>query len=246
MKKISLLIALLFACTIFAQTMIPQKSSKGTITTVTNLKINYKNLVFEKGKLSYTNADTDKEEFLYENSIKAVDSAPLATNESLVEINSKKETEEVVNDQKGSATVTSTENANSQKTFTETVKEVSTNTKSSTNYLTDPDYIKGKKLNNLGTAFVVGGGACFLVGGILNLSKASKTVVNSTTQVSESTGSPVPLIIGLAGAAVGVVMKISGHSQMKKAKKSTAFDFKKKNEYFVIANNNGLGMKLNF
>ena len=246
MKKVSFLIAMLFACTVFAQTFIPKKSSKGTITTVTNLKINYKNLIFEKGKLSYINADTDKEEFLYENSIKVVEADPHSTNESLVEINSTKETEEVANNQINSSTQTNAEKVNNQKTFTETVKEVSTTAKSNNDYLNNSDYIKGKKLNNLGTAFLAGGGACFLVGGILNLSKSSETVVNSTNQVSESKGSSVPLIIGLVGAGAGVIMKISGHSQMKKAKNSTALNFNKKNEYYVIANNNGFGMKLNF
>ncbi|MCJ7935252.1 MAG: hypothetical protein MUW56_16915 [Chryseobacterium sp.] len=49
---------------------------------------------------------------------------------------------------------------------------------------------------------MIGGGACFLIGGISNLSKANAAEVKN----GETKGSPVPLI-SLLGAAGGVVLK---------------------------------------
>ncbi|MGA9211547.1 hypothetical protein [Kaistella sp.] len=226
MKKTIILGTFLFGGFLFSQVKIPQKSSKGLINTSTDLKINYTNLVFEKGKITFLNTETGKEEFLYDNSIKSIvfDSEPI--NGTLTEIDSPK-------------VETKSENA-----YQLNVNQPTTILKAN-DFINNDDYIKAKKLSQLGTGFLAGGGACFLVGGILNLSSASETVI-SPNQNIESKGSPVPLIIGLAGMGAGLIMKISGSSQMKKIKNKTASNLKPANEYFVVTNNNGLGIKMNF
>lgn len=222
MKKTLILGAFLLGGFLFSQVQqvkIPQKSSKGVITTKTDLKINYTNLTYEKGKITYLNSETGQVEFLYDNSVENITFDSEASNGQLTEI----EVRETPSNQKQTATVL---NDNS--------------------FITNADYIKGKKLNQLGNGFLIGGGACFLVGGILNLSASSEKVVNSSNQTAESTGSPIPLIIGLAGMGTGLVMKISGKSQMKKIKNATASANKPATEYYIVTNGNGMGIKLNF
>ena len=58
--------------------------------------------------------------------------------------------------------------------------------------------MKGKSLNNTGTAFIVGGANSFAVGGILNLTSVTNKVPSSNGELS-STITPIPLIVGLAG-----------------------------------------------
>lgn len=226
MKKIIILGSFLLGGLLFSQVKIPQKSSKGVINTTSDLKINYTNLIYEKGKVTFLNTETGKQEFLYDNSIKGIlfDSQPI--NGTLTEIDSPKVETKSENDYQL--------NVNQPTTILKT-----------NDYINNADYIKAKKLSQLGTGFLVGGGACFLVGGILNLSSASETV-SSQNQNVESKGSPIPLIIGLAGMGAGLIMKISGSSQMKKIKNETASNLKPAKEYFVVTNNNGLGIKMNF
>ena len=126
------------------------------------------------------------------------------------------------------------------------LKQSSESSLAKNNFVNNADYIKAKKLSQLGTGFLVGGGACFLVGGILNLSSGSGQTVNEVNQKAESQGSPIPLIIGLAGMGAGLVMKISGNSQMKKIKNNSAFILKPVNEYFVVTNGDGVGIKMKF
>ena len=89
-------------------------------------------------------------------------------------------------------------------------------------------------------------GAVLLVAGLLNLSSGSGQTVNEVNQKAESQGSPIPLIIGLAGMGAGLVMKISGNSQMKKIKNNSALILKPANEYFVVTNGDGVGIKMKF
>lgn len=221
MKKIIILGSLLIGGFLFSQVEIPKSSLKGSITTTTDLNINYTNLVYEKGRVTFTNTKTGKKEFLYDNSVKSInyDAASVTAN----------------NTPNLAATVRNSEQA-----------DLSGKTSSLNNdFLTDADYVKAKKPSQLGTGFLVGGGACFLVGGILNLSAGSSKVVNSMDQV-ESQGSPIPLIIGLAGMGAGLVMKISGNSQMKRIKNHSALNFETTKEYFAVTNGNGLEIKMKF
>jgi hypothetical protein len=225
MKKLIILSACLIGSFLFSQVKIPKNSSKGSITTSTDLKINYTNLIYEKGKVTYINSDTKKEEFLFDNSIKNIIDYSNNITENTTEVASP-----IVEN-------TFSNNKNQQNITDKNLK--------SSNFISNDDYLKAKKLSQLGTGFLVGGGACFLVGGILNLSAGSETV-NSQNQTTDPKGSPVPLIIGLAGMGAGLVMKISGNSQMKKIKNSNVSLSKPVNEYYVITNNNGFGVKMKF
>ncbi|MDQ0475525.1 hypothetical protein [Chryseobacterium sp. MDT2-18] len=227
MKKIIIVGTFLLGGFLFSQVKIPQKSSKGVINTSTDLKINYTHLIYQKGKVTFINTETGKEEFLYDNSVKSIvfDSEPVNGN---------------LTESESPTTEAMAENVNHLHS-----KQPATTVLKINNFINNADYIKAKKLSQLGTGFLVGGGACFLVGGILNLSSSSETV-SSPNQNIESKGSPVPLIIGLAGMGAGLIMKISGSSQMKRIKTETASNLKPVKEYYLVTNNNGLGMKINF
>ena len=221
MRKILILGSFLIGGILFSQVKIPQKSSKGNITTTANSVIHYTNLIYENGKVTFINSETGNEEFLYDNSIKNLEYSAETLNGKISELDSPK----------------------AENSMMKVVEPISSQ---NNNYITNSDYIKAKKLNQLGNGFLLGGGACFLVGGILNLSSGSETVVNSPNQNAESKGSPIPLIVGLAGMGAGLVMKISGNSSMKKIKNSNSSNFKSAKEYYVITNNNGFGIKMNF
>ena len=221
MKKVIILASMLIGGLLFSQVNIPKNSSKGTITTSTDLNINYTHLVYEKGKVTFINSETGKEEFLYDSSIKSMVYDAETVNETTFP--------------KAESAVANT-----------MLKQSSESSSAKNNFINNADYIKAKKLSQLGTGFLVGGGACFLVGGILNLSSGSGQTVNEVNQKAESQGSPIPLIIGLAGMGAGLVMKISGNSQMKKIKNNSAFILKPANEYFVVTNGDGVGIKMKF
>ena len=206
---------------LFSQVNIPKNSSKGTITTSTDLNINYTHLVYEKGKVTFINSETGKEEFLYDSSIKSMVYDAETVNETAFP--------------KAESAVANT-----------MLKQSSESSSAKNNFINNADYIKAKKLSQLGTGFLVGGGACFLVGGLLNLSSGSGQTVNEVNQKAESQGSPIPLIIGLAGMGAGLVMKISGNSQMKKIKNNSAFILKPAKEYFVVTSGDGVGITMKF
>ena len=206
---------------LFSQVNIPKNSSKGTITTSTDLSINYTHLVYEKGKVTFINSETGKEEFLYDSSIKSMVYDAETVNETAFP--------------KAESAVANT-----------ILKQSSESSLAKNNFVNNADYIKAKKLSQLGTGFLVGGGACFLVGGLLNLSSGSGQTVNEVNQKAESQGSPIPLIIGLAGMGAGLVMKISGNSQMKKIKNNSAFILKPAKEYFVVTSGDGVGITMKF
>ena len=221
MKKVLILASVLIGGLLFSQVKIPKNSSKGTITTSTDLNINYTHLVYEKGKVTFINSETGKEEFLYDSSIKSMIYDAETVNETAFP--------------KAESAVANT-----------ILIQSSESSSAKNNFINNADYIKAKKLSKLGTGFLVGGGACFLVGGLLNLSSGSGQTVNEVNQKAESQGSPIPLIIGLAGMGAGLVMKISGNSQMKKIKNNSAFILKHANEYFVVTNGDGFGIKMKF
>lgn len=221
MKKVIILASMLIGGLLFSQVNIPKNSSKGTITTSTDLNINYTHLVYEKGKVTFINSETGKEEFLYDSSIKSMVYDAETVNETAFP--------------KAESAVANT-----------MLKQSSESSLAKNNFVNNADYIKAKKLSQLGTGFLVGGGACFLVGGLLNLSSGSGQTVNEVNQKAESQGSPIPLIIGLAGMGAGLVMKISGNSQMKKIRNNSAFILKPANEYFVVTNGDGFGIKMKF
>lgn len=220
MKKVILLPALLIGTLLFSQTNIPKTSSKGRILTSTDVNINYTQLVYEKGKVTFFNYETGKEEFLYDSSIKSIYDGETGSEFSVP---------------KTEYTLASP--AITQPSESYLIKN---------DFVNNADYIKAKKLSQLGTGFLVGGGACFLVGGILNLSSSSSQTVNEVNQKAEAKGSPIPLIIGLAGMGAGLVMKVSGNSKMKKIKNNSAFIIKPATEYFVVSNGDGVGIKMKF
>ncbi|WP_223607263.1 hypothetical protein [Chryseobacterium sp. OSA05B] len=224
MKKFFTLLCIGASLAIYSQINIPETSAKGTITTQNGMVIQYKDLKFSKGKVTYKNVQNGTEEFLYENSVKAVQEA------SASEI-------ETIPAKASAATGSEPKQENPKLTEKYDIK----------NYLLkkqDSEYMKGRTVNNLGTAFVVGGAACFVVGGVLNLSKANDTNVRN----GESKGSPVPLIIGLVGMGVGVTLKLAGHSKMKDAinnyRNTAASKFTP--SYYVLNNRNGVGVMMKF
>ncbi len=184
MKKIFTSLAFFFDATIFAQINIPKTSEKGILVLKNNIQVSYRDLKYDNGKVTYTNSVTNESEFVYDASI--------------IEV-------------KGNATQLSQILMN---TTVQPVKATKlTNNSDITKYLAqnnDQLYMKGKSLNNTGTAFIVGGANSFAVGGILNLTSASNKVPNSNGEIS-STRTPIPLIVGLAGIG-GVLMKISGYN----------------------------------
>lgn len=221
MKKIFILVFAIISLTVYSQINIPANSPKGTITTQTNQKIEYRNLRYEKGKVFYINILSNQEEFLYENSVKNI-----------------KEDDGTAEPEKAS---------NNTVAVPEPPKDLKlTSKKDIKNFLmkeNNVQYKNGKTINNIGTGLIAGGGALFLIGGISNVSKANKAALGE-----DSKGSSVPLIIGLAGAGIGVIMKLSGHSQMKKAinnYKNT--DIRKFTpSYYVLNDGNGVGFMMKF
>lgn len=221
MKKTLTLLLAVISLSVYSQITIPTTSAKGIIITQNDQKIEYKDLKYQKGKVTYTNLQNGMEEFLYDNSVKDI--------------------QETDNVQTSIAVDSQNQNMAQQSLKLTAPSDIK-------NYLIqqkDAQYMKGKSLNNLGTAFIVGGGTCFLVGGLLNLSSANDASVNSN---GEPKGSPVPLIIGLVGAGAGVIMKVAGHSQMKKAINNYQNADRRKftPNYYVLNNRNGVGMMMTF
>lgn len=225
MRKTLMLLFLVASLAAYSQISIPETSAKGIIITQNNQKILYTKLTYSKGKVNYTNAENGAEEFLYDNSVKGIQEygKPAVGDTS---------------SESPSGTVKNTDGPKltSKKEIKEHLMQVH-----------DQQYMKGRSINNIGTALVLGGGACFVVGGLLNLSK-SDTDSTSGIKNNESSGSPVPLIIGLIGAGAGVVLKLVGHSQMKNAVNdySTADTRKFKADYYVLNNRNGVGLMMKF
>lgn len=222
MRKAFMLLFALASLAVYSQISIPESSEKGIIITQTNQTIHYKKLSYTKGKVTYINSQNGEEEFLYDNSVKGI--------------------------QEEGKTVVGTKPAEN---LTEAVKNQETpnftSKKDIKNYLIqkkDPQYMKGRTLNNIGTGLVVGGAACFVIGGLSNVSKAN----DNNLKNGDSKGSPIPLIIGFIGAGAGVVFKLVGHSQMKDAMNnySTADIKKFKPDYYVLNDRNGVGLMMKF
>jgi len=224
MKKIFILAFAFLSFAAYSQINIPASSSRGTILTQTNQKIDYSNLKYEKGKVSYTNLQNGQQEFLYDNSVKSIE-----------------EKNDVVTSSK-------IESQNSAPSAIISQKVKLTDRKEIKKFLLEENnlqYKKGKSQNNAGTVILVGGAACFGIGGIINISKSNQINTNNK-EISD--GTPIPLIIGGLGILTGVVMKISGHSQMKKAienyQNSDARKFTP--SYYVLNNQNGVGFMMKF
>ncbi|MBU4537751.1 MAG: hypothetical protein L6264_08980 [Weeksellaceae bacterium] len=214
MKRIFTVLFMSFSLVAFAQSNIPESSEKGILILKDNTSVSYKNLKYEKGKLTYTNTATARSEFVYDASVQEIKEG--------MEVHSS-----VLTDPKK---LTSND-------------EIRRYLEAGNNDL----YMKGKRTSSLGTGFLVGGAACFVVGAVLNLTASAETPT-VTNQTTESTGSPVPLIIGLAGMGAGLVMKISGNSKMKEAINNykSADNSKTKTEYFLVNNLNGMGLQMKF
>jgi len=224
MKKLYMLAFAFISISAFSQINIPASSSKGTILTQTDQKIEYINLKYEKGKVYYTNIQNGQHEFLYNNSVKGIEEKDDVATLS----------QEIKSENSGSPVAILEKSKLTDKSEIKKFLLQENN----------PQYKSGRSLNNLGTAFLAGGATCFVVGGAINLSSANKTY----SVGEEPKGSPVPLIIGLVGMGIGVVMKISGHSEMKKAvtnyQNSDARKFTP--SYYVLNNRNGVGLMMKF
>ncbi len=88
MKKLLTLFFCTFTLFVFAQVTIPAKSDNGLIITQTKEKIYYKNLVYDKDKLTFFNIQTGKQEFLYDASVLEITenvTMPIAQNNSATE-----------------------------------------------------------------------------------------------------------------------------------------------------------------
>ncbi|KMQ69337.1 hypothetical protein ACM39_04425 [Chryseobacterium sp. FH2] len=217
MKKNLTLFLTVVSIAAYSQISIPATSSKGVIVTQNNDTIVYKDLRYEKGKVTYKNVQTEAEEFLYDNSVKSIEENENAT---------------VV---QNSASVLNTQ----QPDKLISIKDIKNHLKEN-----DVKYKRGKSLNDVGTVFVIGGGAAFMIGGISNLSKTNE--INNGGESKK--GSSTPLIIGLVAAGAGVVMKIAGHSQMKNSINNyqNADTGKFNPNYYVVNDGNGVGMIMKF
>lgn len=241
MKKLITALAIAFSTFYFSQSSLPQSSPKGTIVTKTNQQIEFKNLKFEKGKLIYIDAKTNVEDFLYDNSIKSMSYQDNDGNLRYYGAGAFN-----AEDFKGS------ENDATKKSEQQQTISKLTSDREIKNFLIQSQnqaYLRGKSLNNTGTAFLIGGGACVAIGAIINLSSAKSVTVSQYNQEPESKAAgPIPIIVGLAGMGIGAALKISGHSQMKKAVenyKSSGIT-KTSTTYYALADNYGFGLKIKF
>lgn len=222
MRKVLTVLFAVASLALYSQISIPESSTKGIIITQDNQKISYKNLIYSKGKVTYTNIQNGAEEFLYDNSVKGIQ-------------------------EDGKSGVGLIPEENPGETIKSTEIPKLTSKRDIKDYLLqqkDPLYMKGRTVNNIGTVLVIGGAASFVIGGLSNLSKADSNGVKD----GEAKGSSVPLIIGLIGAGAGVVLKLVGHSQMKDAMDhySTAGVRKFNPDYYVLNDRNGVGLMMKF
>jgi hypothetical protein len=224
MKKIFTLLFAVASLAAYSQIAIPANSSKGTIVTQNNTTIEYRDLKYEKGKVTYKNPQTGIEEFLYDNSVKSITENTNPEN-----------------------TVSAENTLISPVLKTEKREEKLTSVSEIRGYLrqNNPDYKSGRTVSDIGSVLIIGGGAAFLVGGISNLSKAEKSTLSSGPAKK---GSSTPLICGIIAMAGGVVMKIAGGAQMRKAVKeyqnADARTFSP--SYYVVNDGNGVGMLMKF
>ncbi|KAA0128562.1 hypothetical protein FY557_08250 [Chryseobacterium sp. SN22] len=223
MKKIFTLLFAVASLAAYSQISIPANSSKGTIVTQDNTTIEYRDLKYEKGKVTYKNAQTGIEEFLYDNSVK-----------SILE---KTNPENPV----------SAENTSVSPALTERKEEKLTSLSEIRGYLrqNNRSYKSGRTVSDIGSGLIIGGGAAFLIGGLSNVSKAEKSTLSSG---AAKKGSSTPLICGIIAMAGGVVMKIAGGAQMRNAVKEyqNADAGKFTPVYYVVNDGNGVGMLMKF
>lgn len=223
MKKIFTLLFAVASLAAYSQISIPANSSKGTIVTQDNITIEYRDLKYEKGKVTYKNAQTGIEEFLYDNSVK-----------SILE---KTNPENPV----------SAENTSASPALTERKEEKLTSLSEIRGYLrqNNHSYKSGRTVSDIGSGLIIGGGAAFLIGGLSNVSKAEKSTLSSG---AAKKGSSTPLICGIIAMAGGVVMKIAGNAQMRNAVKEyqNADAGKFTPVYYVVNDGNGVGMLMKF
>jgi hypothetical protein len=224
MKKIFIILFAGASLAAYSQIAIPANSSKGTIVTQNNSTIEYRELKYEKGKVTYTNAQTGTEEFLYDNSVK-----------SIMENTNPENT--------GSAENTLT----SPVLSTERKEKKLTSVSEIRGYLkqNNSSYKSGRTVSGIGSGLIIGGGAAFLIGGISNVSKAEKSTLSSGPAKK---GSSTPLICGIIAMAGGVVMKIAGGAQMRNAVKEyqNADARKFSPSYYAVNDGNGIGMLMKF
>ncbi len=224
MKKIFTLLFAVASMAAYSQISIPANSSKGTIVTQNNTTIEYRDLKYEKGKVTYKNSQTGIEEFLYENSVK-----------SILENTNPENTESV----KSTSASPSVNNERKDEKLT-SLSEIR-------GYLRENNtgYKSGRTLSDIGSGLIIGGGAAFLIGGLSNLSKAEKSTLSAGTAKK---GSSTPLICGIIAMAGGVVMKIAGGAQMRNAVKEyqNADAGKFSPSYYVVNDGNGVGMLMKF
>lgn len=222
MKKIISVALLLLSLSVYSQVSIPENSRQGIITTKTDEIIEYRNLKYENGKVVYTNKNNNEQEFLYDNSVKSI-------KEIDGSLNAKADTYSLPENKDGDKI----QKLSSKKEIKQYLLQQN-----------NSQYKSGRTINSVGTALVVGGAATFFIGGISNLSSANKTYAYG----EEPKGSPVPLIIGLIGAGAGVVLKLTGHSQMKSAinqyKNADAKKFTP--SFYALNNRNGMGLMMKF
>ncbi|MFN4362992.1 hypothetical protein [Chryseobacterium hispalense] len=223
MKKLFTILSVVASLAVYSQISIPESSPKGTIVTQNNMTIEYRDLKYVKGKVTYKNAQTGVEEFLYDNSVKSIQE------------NTQPE-----------ATVSNQNAVTTNNTVTEAKKEKLTSAAEIKAYLkqNNSSYRSAKTLNDIGTGLIAGGGAAFLIGGFSNLSKANQPTASGTVKKGSST----PLICGIVAMAGGLVLKIAGNSQMKDLVRAhqNADTRKYPNSYYVINDGNGIGMMMKF
>lgn len=222
MKKTFTLLSVVASLAVYSQISIPESSPKGTIVTQNNITIEYRDLRHEKDKITYKNAQTGVEEFLYDNSVKSVQE------------NTQPEVSVKVDNP---AVASSSEMKKEEKPTSPT--EIKAYLKQN-----NSSYRSAKTLNDIGTGLIAGGGAAFLIGGFSNLSKANQSAAGGTVKKGSST----PLICGIIAMAGGLVLKIAASSQMKDLVRShqNADIRKYPNSYYVINDGKGIGMMMKF
>lgn len=222
MKKFFILLFAVAYLVAYSQISIPASSSKGIIVTQTNTTVEYRDLKYEKGKVTYKNAQTGIEEFLYENSVKSIQEN---TNPENV---------------LPAASAAATASVPTQK------EEKYTSISDIKGYLrqNNKSYKSGRMISDIGSGLIIGGGAAFLIGGLSNVSKAEKSTVTGTVKKGSST----PLICGIIAMAGGVVMKIAGGAQMRNAVREyqNADAGKFSTSYYVVNDGNGVGLLMKF
>lgn len=246
MKKISILLCLIFSLISFSQEKKVVKA--GYITFNSNSILEFKNLTIENGNATYFNEVSQTETTYPLTSIKKI----MDINGTIVyESKNKIKVKNVTNEQTSRKETVVLKKKSEKLIYKSASKitlndEILTDDQLATVLKVEPSiynqYKKGKNGAMLGSILIGGGIGFFIGSGLSNVSLAN----------NGKKGSSAFLIVGLATAVVGIPVRLGGIKNIKKAIEGYNSMPNKNVSYFdksalkVIANANGIGFQLEF